>query len=250
MIFSIDLAGASLILIVVTGVLVGMSKVGIPGMSLAIIPLLALAFGGKSSTGVLLPMLVVADVFGVSYYHRHANWKHVLSALPWAVVGVVLALFIGNWVNDAQFKSLIAVFIFSSLALMFWRERKVIGVNQLPNSPLFAAAMGLLGGVATMIGNAAGPIFAIYLLALRLEKNEFIGTSAWFFFIINLFKFPLHVFVWKTITLKTLSYNLVAVPFIVLGAYLGIWIVKRIPNSMYRWFIIAVTVVSALMMLF
>lgn len=247
--FPFDLGQAGLVLIVVTGILVGMSKVGIPGMSLAIIPLLALAFGGKSSTGVLLPMLVVADIFGVSYYHRHANWNHVLSALPWAVVGVVLALFIGNWVNDEQFKLLIAVFIFSSLALMFWRERKKVGADELPNSRLFAAGMGLLGGVATMIGNAAGPIFAIYLLALRLEKNEFIGTSAWFFFIINLFKFPLHVFVWKTITLKTLGYNVVAIPFIIIGAFIGIWIVKRIPNSLYRWFIIAVTVVSAILMI-
>jgi uncharacterized membrane protein YfcA len=109
--------------------------------------------------------------------------------------------------------------------------------------------MGILGGFATMIGNVAGPIFAIYLLAMHLPKNQFIGTGAWFFLIINFSKFPLHIFIWKTIDWNTLSLDLVLLPAIALGAYLGIQLVKKISDKMYRTAVIVVTALSAFLLL-
>jgi uncharacterized membrane protein YfcA len=241
-----QLSSSDWILLFMCSLFVGMSKAGVPGISMVVVPIIAMLFGGKQSTGVLLPLLIMADVFGVSYYHRHANWKHILKALPWAIVGVVLAMFVGNIVNDIQFKQIIAVVIFTSIAIMIWRDKTK---KKIPNKWLFAALMGLGGGFATMIGNAAGPIFAIYLLALHLPKKEFIGTAAWFFFIINLIKFPLHVFSWKTINVDTLLLNISTLPLIALGAFIGIVIVKNIPSNAYRWIVIAVTVLSAFMML-
>lgn len=235
-------------LILFCSFLVGMSKAGVPGVSIAVIPILAILFGGKQSTGILLPMLIMADVFGVSYYHRHANWMHILKALPWAFIGVLIAMLIGNRVNDHQFKAIIAIVIFASITLMVWRDRKNTS-NGIPNNWMFAAMMGLAGGFATMIGNAAGPIFAIYLLALKLPKNEYIGTAAWFFFIINLFKFPLHVFNWHTISWNSLLLDAVALPAIALGAFIGIWLVKKVSSQLYRWIVIVVTVLSAILML-
>ena len=82
------------LVIICCSFLIGMSKAGVPGVSMISIPLLTIIFGGKQSTGIILPMLIIADVFGVSYYHQHANWKHVWRALPWAVVGVLLALLV------------------------------------------------------------------------------------------------------------------------------------------------------------
>lgn len=234
------------ILIALSGMLIGMSKVGIPGVSMVVVPILATIFGGKQSTGVLLPILIFADIFAVSYYHRHANWKHLLRALPWAFAGVLIALWVGEKVNDEQFKRLIAITIFVSIGLMLWRDR-MAKKELIPDSPWFAALMGLAGGFATMIGNVAGPIFAIYLLALRLPKNVFIGTTAWFFFIINLSKFPLHVFVWKTIHWPTLLIDILVFPAIAAGAFLGIKVVKKMPESAYRWFVILITIVSALL---
>ena len=228
--------------------LIGMSKAGVPGVSMVAIPVLAMIFGGKQSTGIMLPMLIIADVFGVSYYHRHANWKHVWRALPWAFIGVLVAMIVGNVVNDQQFKSIIAVVIFASIALMIWRDKSKRAL-QIPNSWYFAAAMGLAGGFATMIGNAAGPIFAIYLLALRLPKNEYIGTAAWFFFIINLLKFPLHFFSWETINGSTLLIDSFMLPSIALGAFAGFWLVKKISINSYRWLVIVVTVLSAFVMI-
>lgn len=235
-------------LILFCSFLVGMSKAGIPGVSIAVIPILAILFGGKQSTGILLPMLIMADVFGVTYYHRHANWKHILKALPWAAGGIIIAMLVGNRINDQQFKEIIAIVIFSSIALMIWHDRKKHS-NIIPDKWWFAAAMGLTGGFATMIGNAAGPIFAIYLLALRLPKNEYIGTAAWFFIIINIFKFPLHVFSWHTISWNSLLLDLMTLPAIALGAFIGIWMVKKISISLYRWIVIVVTVLSAVIML-
>lgn len=108
---------------------------------------------------------------------------------------------------------------------------------------------GILGGFATMIGNVAGPIFAIYLLAMHLPKNRFIGTGAWFFLILNFSKFPLHVFVWKTITPNTLTLDIMLLPAIALGAFLGIKLVKRISDNLYRTAVIIVTALSAFLLL-
>jgi len=109
--------------------------------------------------------------------------------------------------------------------------------------------MGILGGFATMIGNVAGPVFAIYLLAMHLPKNSFIGTGAWFFMIINFSKFPLQLFVWNNIKIETLAIDLVTLPAIAVGAILGFKMVKIIPERAYRGFVIVITVISALLLL-
>ncbi len=228
--------------------LVGMSKVGVPGVSMLVVPTLAIIFGGKASTGILLPMLMMADIFGVSYYHRHAEWKYLWKLLPWAAIGVGIALWVGEVVSDVWFKNIIAILVFVCIALMLWKDRRK-GANLFPDTWWFAASMGVLGGFATMIGNVAGPIFAIYLLAMHLPKNSFIGTGAWFFLIINFSKFPLHIFVWETISWRTLTLDLLLLPGIALGAFIGIQMVKRIGDSLYRTAVIVVTALSAFLLL-
>ncbi|HAH23768.1 MAG TPA: hypothetical protein DCL77_08425 [Prolixibacteraceae bacterium] len=235
-------------LIVLCGMLIGMSKVGVPGVSMIVVPALAFIFGAKASTGVLLPILMMADLFGVAYYRRHANWAHLIKVLPWAIVGLLLALWIGKMVNDVQFKNLIAILVFLSVGLMLWQDKRK-GTNLFPDKWWFAASMGILGGFATMIGNVAGPVFAIYLLAMHLPKNSFIGTGAWFFMIINFTKFPLQLFVWHNISSQTLIIDLMTLPAIALGAFIGIKAVKIIPEQTYRGFVIAITVISAFLLL-
>jgi len=235
-------------IILICGMLIGMSKVGVPGVSMIVVPALAFIFGAKQSTGVLLPILMMADIFGVAYYRRHANWGHLVKVLPWAVVGLLIALWIGEIVNDKQFKNLIAILVFLSIALMLWQDKRK-GTLFFPDKWWFAAAMGILGGFATMIGNVAGPVFAIYLLAMHLPKNSFIGTGAWFFMIINFSKFPLQLFVWNNISLQTLTIDLMTLPAIALGAFLGFKVVKIIPEHTYRGFVIVITVISAFLLL-
>lgn len=236
------------ILLAVSAMLIGMSKVGVPGVSMLVVPTLAIIFGGKASTGILLPILMMADVFGVSYYHRHAEWKYLWRLLPFAFVGIGIALWVGEVVNDVWFKNIIAVMVFLSIGLMLWKDRK----NEqtlFPDNWWFAAFMGVLGGFATMIGNVAGPVFAIYLLAMHLPKKAFIGTGAWFFLIVNFFKFPLHIFIWKTIDLNSLTLNIILLPAIALGAFAGIQLIKRISDNIYRTAVIIVTALSAFLLL-
>jgi len=197
---------------------------------------------------VLLPILMIADIFGVAYYRRHANWAYLIKVLPWAVVGLLVALWIGETVNDKQFKNLIAILVFCSIGLMIWQDKRKETLF-FPDKWWFAALMGILGGFATMIGNVAGPVFAIYLLAMHLPKNSFIGTGAWFFMIINFSKFPLQLFVWNNINRETLSIDLITVPAIALGAFLGFKIVKIIPENTFRAFVIVITVISAFLLL-
>ncbi|WP_430974514.1 sulfite exporter TauE/SafE family protein [Sunxiuqinia rutila] len=243
-----DLSPLQWVLMAVCGMLIGMSKVGVPGVSMIVVPILAFIFGGKQSTGVLLPILMMADLFGVGYYRRHAQWSYLVKILPWAFVGVGLALWVGEIVNDEQFKDLIAILVFMCIGLMLWKDRRK-GKNFFPDSWWFAASMGVLGGFATMIGNVAGPIFAIYLLAMHLPKNNFIGTSAWFFLILNFCKFPLHLFIWKTISWPSLKMDLMTLPAIALGAFLGIWLVRIIPEKTYRTAVIVITAISAFLLL-
>jgi uncharacterized membrane protein YfcA len=228
---------------------IGMGKTGLSGAGNIAIPLMAYYFGGKPSTGIILPMLCTADLFAVWYYHRHADWKQILRLLPYAFVGVIIALFVGVIINDKTFKSIIGIIILASVILMFWQDYRKEKFK-VPEKKWYAGIFGLSGGFATMIGNAAGPIMAIYLQTMRLPKNVYIGTGAWFFLIINYSKMPLQIWVWNNITWQTLMFNLILVPAIALGAYMGIKLVKLLPEKGYRIFILISTAISALLLIF
>jgi uncharacterized membrane protein YfcA len=224
-----------------------MSKTGVHGAGMVVVPLLATVFGGRSSSGLLLPMLCLADIFGVWYYHRHASWKHLKILFPWAALGVVLGTITGQYIDDNMFRLIMAVTILLSLGIMIWLERNK--KEEIPDHRWFAALMGMAGGFTSMIGNLATAVMAVYLLSMRLPKNAYIGTTAWFFLVVNLFKVPFHIVSWHTITLQSFLLDLTTLPGIALGAFLGIYIVKRIPEKIYRWFIIFMTVVTAIVMM-
>jgi len=246
--FSFDFTYAELLLFLTVGMLTGMSKTGVHGAGMLSVPLLALIFGGQKSSGVMLPILVLADVLGVWYYHRHASWQHLKILFPWAAVGVVLGTIVGSYIDDVIFKVIMAAVILASVGTMIWLERG--HREHVPHNKAFGIGSGILGGFTSMVGNLAGTVMAVYFLSMRLPKNAYIGTTAWFFMVTNWFKVPFHVFAWHTISLNTLLLALVTVPAIVLGAFLGIHIVKILSETMYRWFIIVMTLVAALFMLF
>jgi len=228
--------------------LLGLSKSGIKGIGILIVVILAFVFGEKASTGILLPMLIIADIFAVTYYHRHAQWKYIRKLMPWMVIGVLLGVWLGNDISEEIFKKLMAIIIIGSVVTLFYSENRKS--SKIPTSRIFSSLAGLLAGFTTMIGNLAGPIANIYFLAIRLPKNEFIGTAAWLFFIINIFKLPFHFFVWKTVSVETLVLNSVLVPVLLLGFFIGVSLVKLISNLHYRRFILAVTAIGALILLF
>ncbi len=241
---SYDLSTFQWFLATLCGMIIGMSKTGISGAGLIAVPVLAAIFGGRPSVGLLLPMLIIADLFAVKFYNRHADWNYVVKLLPWTIVGILIALFVGKSVNDQQFRGMIALVVIVGIALMIYQDLRRKNL-EVPSSWWFSAILGLGSGFATMIGNAAGPLMAFYLLSMRLPKNIYIGTGAWFFLIVNLFKVPLHVFVWKTISPESLTFDLIMTLPIIAGAIMGYYLIKLIPEKAYRIFIIATTLASA-----
>lgn len=238
-----------IILLLISGLITGMTKTGITGLGLISIPLMALAFGARESTGVLLPMLIMADILAVIYYHRSANWKLILKILPAAIIGIGIGIITGNIISQESFRILLSTIVIIMVAIMIIKDLSKRS-NKIPESKWFAWIMGLVGGFATMIGNAAGPVFAVYLLAMKLPKKEFIGTGAWFFLILNVFKLPFHIFIWETISLSTFQYNLIALPLIICGAFIGVKLVKLFPENLYRWFVVVTTCLGASLLLF
>ncbi len=236
-----------LLLFSVVGILIGMSKVGVNNAGMIAVPILAILFGGKNSSGIMLPILIMADFFGVRFYHRHAQGSHLKKLLPSALIGIILGTIVGENIDDEVFRLIMGIVVFLSLGIMFWQERR--GNKKVPKNSWFAGSIGIVGGITTMIGNLAGSVMALYLLAMRMPKNQFIGTAAWFFLVINVMKVPLHVFVWNTITIKTFMLDLIILPMIGLGAFLGLQVVRRIPERAYRYFIIVMTAVAAVVML-
>ncbi len=233
---------------ILAAILIGMGKTGLSGAGTLAIPLMAILFGGKPSTGIILPMLCMADIIAVWYYHRHAEWKHIFNLLPWALAGIVIALIIGKYISDHTFKNIIGITVLASVVLMFWQDFHKEKFA-MPEKSWFSPVFGIFGGFATMIGNAAGPIMAIYLQSMRLPKNSYIGTGAWFFLIINYTKVPLQVIFWKNITWSSFSFNLMLLPAIAIGAYLGVKLVNKLPEKAYRIFILVSTGISALFLL-
>jgi uncharacterized membrane protein YfcA len=245
--FSFELSVADLFIFFLVAIFIGMSKTGVHGMGMMAVPLLASVFGGQLSSGILLPILCMADVLGVLYYHRHAEWKYLRKLFPWAVLGTIVGTVVGKSIPDDVFRLIMAVIIILTVIIMIWLEygRK----EDVPDSPWFAGLAGTAGGFTSMVGNLAGSVMAVYFLSMRLPKNSFIGTTAWFFMVMNCFKIPFHVWSWHTITWNSLLLDLIVLPAIVVGAYIGIVIVKHLKDKTYRWFIKAMTVLAAVLML-
>lgn len=205
------------------------------------VPLLAAAFGGRTSVGVMLPMLVFADLFAAGWYRRHARWDELRRISP----GVVLGLGLGAaalWAFGAMPGEVdIMAKAIGWLALLMVAAHLVrsrISPGQL--SKLSVAILGATAGFATTVANAAGPVMTIYLTAQRLPKEQFMGTHAWYFLIFNLVKLPIY----SAITLLTpdqplfssfsILFNLYMAPVIVVGALLGRQLFPRIPKKMFE----------------
>lgn len=228
--------------------LLGTAKAGIKGIGIIIVVILAFAFGEKASTGILLSLLVVADVFAVVYYNRHTQWSFIKKILPWMILGVLIGVWVGNFISEEIFKNIMAIIIILSVVIMFYFEnRKTVAI---PDNHWFSGIAGSLAGFTTMIGNLAGPISNIYFLAMRLPKNEFIGTAAWLFLIINVFKIPFHVFVWETINKESIILGSALIPILLIGFFIGVQLVKLISNINYRRFILIVTALGGFLLLF
>ena len=224
--------------------IIGLSKAGLKGIDMVNVALMAIVFGGKASTGIVLPLLCLADVMAVIYYNRHARWSHVWRLMPWMVIGIIIGVYVGQDLNEVIFRKIMAVIIVLTALIMVILEIKKEMV--IPRNRAFVASMGLAAGFTTMIGNLAGAFSNVYFLAMRLPKNDFIGTAAWVFLLINWFKLPFQVIKWKNITADTLYTNLLVLPALLAGFWIGIKVVAKIRDESYRRVVIVLTLIGAI----
>jgi uncharacterized membrane protein YfcA len=243
--FSIE----QIIMLSICAALIGMHKTGLAGAGALSIPISIYIFGAKSSTGVMLPILIMGDVFAVVHYMKYTNWSCIVRLIPGCVVGVITAVLMGQYIEDVTFKKLIASAIILCLIFLLIQKKHKHLLIKIKESKIFAGVIGILGGFASMIGNAAGGIFSTYFVSLELDKHTFIGTTAITFFLLNIFKLPFHIFVWKTITWNTFFVDLCTIPGILIGGFAGVWLVKLIPDKYYRMFIIVMTIISSIILL-
>ena len=231
-------------LILLSAFIIGLSKAGLKGIDMLNVTIMAIVFGGKASTGVVLPLLCAADIMAVYYYHRHAQWPLFWKLIPWMVIGILIGVFVGKDLNEIIFRRIMAIIIILTVAIMITLEFRKNAV--IPNNKLFAASMGLASGFTTMLGNLAGAFSNIYFLAMRSPKNNFIGTAAWVFLVINFFKLPFQVFYWKNISETTLLTDLLLLPALLLGFWAGLKIVSKIKDDNYRKVVIVLTLAGAI----
>jgi uncharacterized protein len=243
------LATGKWVLAAVTALCVGVAKTGIPALAILLAPLFAEILPARISTGALLPMLILADAFAVLFWRRHGSWKHLVRLLPWALVGIVAGYFALGRINDQQMRYVMGAIVLVMLGVHVYREYVLGKDAYIPTSWWFAAIAGFLAGTTTMIANAAGPVTMIYLLSMRLPKKEFIGTSAWFFFILNWSKVPFSLSL-GLINADSLVFNAVLAPAVIAGAIGGLFLAKRIPEKAFMIAIQALTLISAVRMFF
>jgi len=231
----------------------GLSKTGIAGLGILCVAIFTNLLPAKQATGLVLPLLIVGDVYAVATYRRHTVWRHLWRLFPWTAAGVLLGTFALGRLNDAAVRPLIGGIILAMLALQGLRRWSARGgrddaVLAAAAPAWLAVAAGILAGFTTQVANAAGPVMILYLLAMRLPKLEFIGTGAVFFLCLNLFKAPFMAGL-GMITPASLTANLLLAPAVLAGAVAGRWLVQRINQQWFESLVLSLTLVAGVKLL-
>ena len=227
-----DLSALDWALLALGALSFGIAKTALAGLGILGVAIFATVMPARESVGVALVVLIVADIVAVTIYRRHADWPHLLRLFPWTVAGILVGTLALDRVDDIAAQRLIGGIIVSLVAIRFIREWRGAD-EEAPTARWFAPVMGMLTGFVTMVANAAGPIMALYLLAMRLPKLTFVGTVAWFFLAINLFKVPFLSSL-SLIDGTSLTHSLRLWPFAIGGALFGRWMITRINQRRFE----------------
>lgn len=242
-----ELSALAWTLLAVGALVIGLSKAALPGASTVAVALFAAVLPAKQSTGTLLVLLIVGDLFALWAYRRHADIATLLRLAPAVAVGLVAGAVFVAFSDDVGVRRTIAVILLALVAITLWRRWATRAVDDRQH-PLAAAAYGSLGGFTTMVANAGGPVMSMYFLAARFPVKAFLGTAAWFFAIVNIAKLPFSIGL-GLLTVPGLLIDLVLIPAVVVGAFAGRWLAGRISQRVFEWVVVGLTVAGALYLL-
>lgn len=236
--------------LMVSAVLIGINKTAIPGIGVLPVIMLTMVFESGLSTGIQLIMLAMADIMAVAWYRRKADWRIIWRLLPWAWFGLavgVLTLWQLPDDNDRVMRVLIGGIVLGLAVINFIRSR--LTPDKIPSGKIAAGFYGTLLGFTTHLANAAGPVAAIYFLAMKLPKDKYMGCNAWFFLIINWTKMPLFIADGR-ITAQALHIDLMMIPFLLVGGALGILILSKMPQKVFESVVQVIVILCAIKLLF
>jgi uncharacterized membrane protein YfcA len=236
-------------LAVVAALVIGLAKTGISGMGLLAVVMFANLLPARQASGFVLPMLVFADVVAVLSYRRHAQWSYLWKLFPWTALGVVAGYFALGRIDDRQAKVMIGVIVLALLTLHLARRARPAAEERAEYGFWYAPAVGVLAGFTTLVANAAGPLMVIYLLSMRLPKMEYMGTGAYYFLLMNLFKVPFMMNL-GLIDARSFTGNLILLPAVIVGALAGRVILLRINQKLFENLALGLSAVAGVKLLF
>lgn len=246
-----SLETSQLIFVILGAFMIGLTKGGIIGLSNITVAIYAMLFPSKLSVGIILPLLIAADVVALYFFRKHAVWKYIKLAAPWTLCGVVAGWLMLDRLDNQLISKVIGGILISLTVVHLYRKfrlTKSTEISHIPHTWWFAGMIGFLAGFTSMIANGAGPIMMIFFLAVGLPKMAFLGTSAWFFFILNLVKLPFHWSI-ETITFDTLLIDLKLAPIAMIGVVAGRYLVGFIPQKTFEFLAIGLTVLASIRLL-
>ena len=238
---------ATLLLAIAGALCIGLSKSGLAGTATLTVVLMAQAFGAKESVGLVLPLLIAADVMGYVINRRGGSWRAVWRIAPPAMVGVIVGWVMLDRIDNHAARTLIGWLIVGLLLFKLLLDAQKDMFLELTRHRVFAGTMGFIAGVVTMLANAAGPVMTVYLLSQRLEKRDLLGVFSRYFLFVNLFKVPFSSKL-GLINERSLVTNLILLPAVVAGILLGWQIIKRIPQKPFEWTLFVLTLLAAIWM--
>lgn len=228
---------------------IGLAKAGFSGISMISVVLLADIYGSKQSVGLALPLLIAADMMAYPAFLKHGSWRPVWKLLGPTLLGLALGWWVLGQISETTARRLIGQCVLVMVAFQMFRRYRPEAFDRLAQSRVFGLNAGVLGGFATMLANAAGPVIQLYLMARRIPKMELIGIGARFFLLINLIKVPLNARL-ALITEASLLENLRLLPAVAIGIFGGKWLVKHVPQAAFEAMIVAFATLAGLRMIF
>jgi uncharacterized membrane protein YfcA len=224
-----------ILLLVLIGFLTGLSKTAIGGIGMVNAALLASVLPAKESTGVMLILLITGDLFAIGVYKKHVEWK-VLQKLIWPVIAGVCvgAYFLSHSTNESLKKTIgwIVLLLVAFYPISQRLQKRDLDIStRFPRS--LGASLGSMAGFMSMVANSGGPPMSIYLLLRKNSVMNFLGNTAWFFFIINVFKLPFTLAL-GLLDFHSFHYIFPALPAVPIGAVIGRKLVSRINQDLFQ----------------
>ena len=184
---------ATLAILIVAVVLLGMAKGGLAGVGALATPLAALVLPPATAAALLLPVLIVQDVISVWSFRKTWDGWIIAWMLPGAALGILAGYYYAERVNEAQLMAALGAITLAFGLYRLWVERggRIVAASRSPG--WVGSLFGVATGLTSQIAHAGGPPFQMWVTPRRLPHLFFIGPSSVLFALINWMKVPAYL---------------------------------------------------------